>query len=310
LLVSFPFRGRRAVGRASLAAPAAASGGRRYQSPPPSRSAQPVLISAVPAGSQPSRCGDAAGRDGQFPASSRRASPGDVRDASAPADVASDTPSAVRGFGDQDPGTPGERRAARLAATMPAISLTRPSCLSRSSTPTWVSTRTRTQLPAITPRATDHLRRRVSARTPARTNRREESHPSPLRRHNADQRIWRARAQVRCRSPNDIVIHQIRKVQLNRCLPDRSGLRCEPQISARAFATFGWIRQRRPGVPAPGRWPWSATWSMRRRRGTASAYRGASLPGRAAAWFERGASASTVVMHARRGLPTGLLPGR
>jgi len=56
--------------------------------------------------------------------------------------------------------------------------------------------------------------RRVSAGTPARSNRREQSHPSPLRRHNADQRIWRARAQVRCRSPNDLVIRQIRKVQL------------------------------------------------------------------------------------------------
>src|SRR6266851_8964738 len=42
---------------------------------PPSRSPQPVLISAVPAGSPPSRCGAAAGRDGQFPASSGRAAP-------------------------------------------------------------------------------------------------------------------------------------------------------------------------------------------------------------------------------------------
>jgi hypothetical protein len=32
----------------------------------------------------------------------------------------------VRGFGHQDPGTPGERRVARLAATMPVSSLTTP----------------------------------------------------------------------------------------------------------------------------------------------------------------------------------------
>jgi len=70
------------------------------------------------------RCRSRPGRPvpGQF----RTGSPGDVRDASARAGVASDTPSAVRGFGDQDPGTPGERRVARLAATMPASSLTTP----------------------------------------------------------------------------------------------------------------------------------------------------------------------------------------